>query len=70
MQRQLATITEQNLRRDSTLYQLEQDIKEMKGCKRLADQLDLTETPKSKKRQKTPRGLSVSTLFAIGIIFQ
>ena len=56
MQRQLATIQEQNIQRDNTLYRLEM---EMKACKRQADQLDDLETPKSKKSRKTPRGLSV-----------
>lgn len=63
MQRQLTTITEQNIQRDNTLYQLEQDIKEMKGCKRQADQLNALETPKAKRSHRTPPGLSVSKFF-------
>ena len=58
MQRQLATIQEQNVHRDDTLRQLN----EIKACKRSADQVEALETPKSKKSRKTPRGLSVRTL--------
>lgn len=46
MQRQLATIQEQNVHRDDTLRQLENEIK---ACKRSADQVEALETPKSKK---------------------
>ena len=59
MQRQLATIQEQNVHRDVTLRQLKNEIK---ACKRSADQVEALETPKSKKSRKTPRGLSARTL--------
>ena len=59
MQRQLATIQEQNVHRDDTLHRLENEIK---ACKRPADQVEALETPKSKKSRKTPRGLSVRIL--------
>ena len=59
MQRQLATIQEQNIHRDNTLCRLEEEIK---ACKRPAGQLDALETPMPKKSRKTPRGLSVRIL--------
>ena len=58
VQMQLSTIQEQNARRDVTLRQLEKDIQEIKCSKRVGD--NLTETPKSKRSRKSPRGLSVS----------
>ena len=48
----------QNLERDATLKQLQQDMKEMKGYKTSAD--DDTGTQKAKKCKKSPCGLSVS----------
>lgn len=62
MQRQLATIQQQNVHRDETLCRLQ---KEIKACKRPTDQVDALETPKSKKSRKTPRGLSVRTLVLV-----
>ena len=51
MQRQLATIQQQNVHRDETLCWLE---KEIKACKRPTDQVDALETPKSKKKVVNP----------------
>ena len=64
MERQLATIQEQNVHRDDTLRHMESEIK---ACKRLADQVEALETPKSKRSRKTPCGLSVRALILVKI---
>lgn len=56
IQAQLCSIKDQNRERDSTLRQLEKDIKDIKGNKRPATDDNST---KSKKNRKSPCGLSV-----------
>ena len=53
---------EQNTQRDETLRQLE-IIKDIKGSKRAGPNIE--ETPKSKRRRKSPPGLSVCNNFDI-----
>lgn len=56
IQVQLSSIQDQNSERDATLKQLQQDMKEMKGLKRSADDDGIQ---KSKKGKKSPCGLSI-----------
>ena len=63
VQMQLSTIQQQNTQRDETLRQLEIDIKDIKGSKRAGANIE--ETPKSKRRRKSPPGLCVSNSFDI-----
>ena len=58
IQVKLSSIQDQNLVRDATINRIQEDIKEIKGSKRLADD---TSGPKSKKPKKSPCGLSVSS---------
>lgn len=67
IQVKLSSIQDQNFERDATLKQLQEDVKEMKGSKRVADDVD---GPKSKKSRKSPCGLSVSVIVvALKIVY-
>ena len=67
IQMQLSTIEEQNLQRDSTLKELEKDIKDIKEGKQSSD--THLEVPKSKRCRKSPRGLSVSFSYIFDYYF-
>lgn len=60
MQRQLATICEQNQERDASLKNLEKDMTELKEASKRTLTPDNDEMPKGKRSRKTPCGLSVS----------
>lgn len=59
IQAKLSSIQDQNLERDATIKQIQEDLKEMKGSKRPANDVS---GPKPKKSKKSPCGLSVSTM--------